>query len=80
MTTTVYVAPTALGTGSQCRIYAADGRIASARNSLAAHPQLWREIGLMRHDGSIRCIEPGPWVAELQECLPLSAGMQLHVN
>jgi len=66
--TTLYVAPSgAFGPSGQCRIYASD-----AGGRYEAHPQSWREVGLMNSEGGIRCIEAE--FSVLQDDVPLMAG------
>jgi len=72
---TVYIVPTLTTQSGQCRIVAAAGLFTSPRDSYKAHPELWKEIGIMNSAGKIVCLQAGPHTTtEIKDCEPLMAG------
>lgn len=72
---TVYIVPAMTNQAGQCRIVAAEGYFESPRDSYKAHPELWKDGGIMNSAGQIVCLQAGPQTtAELKACEPLMAG------
>ena len=84
--TTYLVVPVTIGTerASQCRIVARAGHLPSqpASRHYASHPQLWRDVGLVRlHDGALVAFDgPAEHWQLLQDCMPLYRGMQVTAD
>ncbi|CDQ10682.1 conserved hypothetical protein [Acidithiobacillus ferrivorans] len=72
---TVYIVPASTDQAGQCRIVAAKGTFDSPRDSYQAHPELWKEIGIMNSAGKIVCLQATPQMTDsMKDCEPLIAG------
>lgn len=78
---TYYIVPAFSDQAGQCRIVVCDGAVANARDSYRAHPDLWKEAGIMNSRGELVCLEAPKHVwNEIQDCCPLMAGTQFIVD
>lgn len=83
---TLYIVPALTDVAGQCRIVGYPGTDypgKSARDSYRAHPDLWKDVGLMNSRGELVCLEPeygacGGW-DELKACEPLMATTEFEV-
>lgn len=68
----LYIPPAMTELAGQCRIYATSYPTANPRVFYDKHPDLWREVGIMGHDGRVVCIDSD--FAALRDDVPLMAG------
>lgn len=77
-TWTALIVPAFSDMASQCRIVAREGDIGDALRDYRRDYRRWREVGLMNSKGELVCCEDlGTLRAELRECVPLAAGLNV---
>lgn len=78
---TAYIVPAWSDQAGQCRIIAAEGKIADPRSSHSKFPKLWHEVGLINSAGRLVCLtDQGNLRDELESCVPLAAGLVFYFN
>lgn len=78
---TVLIAPAVTDHGSQCRIYARDGKIDKPLIDYRANPNNWKEVGLMNASGRLVCLESiGDLAQEMRDCEPMYGGMCFYTQ
>lgn len=79
--TTYYIVPAWSDQAGQCRIVARRGRHENARQDYRAHPECWKEVGLMNSLGKLVSLDaPAATVQEFRDCEPLMAGTMIYIK
>lgn len=77
---TAYIVPAWSDQAGQCRIVRALGLHSDARASYAANPKQWLDVGLMSSRGTVVCVSDAVLRKELEDCVPLSAGLVISYS